>query len=154
MHDENNDVIDFVQFDRWFGIKVYSKRIERKKIMDSDEELHTLKWKKKINSIQKNLWIPMIHRTLCARKFCGLTGLRVEVDSSLNVTKCSMKFRRNLNSFSRVLFRKTKTKSKTTPNQDKGNEVKSNCEFDSAIMITQTSKILILSFLIKLNLVG
>lgn len=43
MHDENNDVIDFVQFDRWFGIKVYSKRIERKKIMDSDEELHTLK---------------------------------------------------------------------------------------------------------------
>lgn len=109
---------------------------------------------KKINSIQKNLWIPMIHRTLCARKFCGLTGLRVEVDSSLNVTKCSMKFRRNLNSFSRVLFRKTKTKSKTTPNQDKGNEVKSNCEFDSAIMITQTSKILILSFLIKLNLVG
>lgn len=25
-HDENNDVIDFVQFDRWLGIKVYSRR--------------------------------------------------------------------------------------------------------------------------------
>lgn len=145
-----------MQFDRWFGIKVYSKRTERKKNLGYRRRITHIEMKRKKNQFdtKKNLWIPMIHRTQCARKFCGLTGLRVEVDSSLNVTKCSMKFRRNLNSFSRILFRKTTTKSKTTPDQGRGNEVKSNCDFDSAIMITQTSNILILSFLIKLNLVG
>lgn len=56
-HDENNDVIDFVQFDRWFGIKVYSKRTERKKNHGQRRRITHIEMKrKKINSIRKKIF--------------------------------------------------------------------------------------------------
>lgn len=74
-HDENNDVIDFVQFDRWFCIKVYSRRKSSERKKNNWRGKKITQQAQSLNSNDATLYVCPAQVYM---KLLTLCGLRVE----------------------------------------------------------------------------